>query len=97
MMQVHFHPEAQSEYEAAIRWYYSRSPGAASRFEAEVERVSELIADNPQLYPSFDDEHRFAVLRRFPYTLVDSIPPQDIYIIAVAHSSRSPGYWLGRI
>jgi plasmid stabilization system protein ParE len=65
-----FHPEAQAEYDAALAWYQARSLRAAARFEAEVERVLGSIGGNPDLYSSCDDEHRFAVLRRYPYSVV---------------------------
>lgn len=91
-----FHPEAQAEYDAALARYQSRSLQAAARFEAEVERVLSLIGSNPDMFPSYDDEHRFAILRRFPYSLVYHVQPGQVLIVAVAHSSRSPGYWQGR-
>ena len=56
-----------------------------------------LIGANPDLFPQYDDEHRFAVLKRFPYSVVYRVQPAGIYVIAVAHSSRSPGYWQGRM
>jgi plasmid stabilization system protein ParE len=72
-----------------------KSAGAA-RFEAEVERVLGSIGGNPDLYSSCDDEHRFAVLRRYPSSVVFRVQAGQIYVVAVAHSSRSAGYWLGR-
>lgn len=96
MIDVEFHPEAQAEYEAAIGWYRLRSPRAALRFEEEVERVCAVIATNPELFARYDDEHRFALLHRFPYSLIYSVQPTAINIIAVAHSSRAPDYWRGR-
>jgi plasmid stabilization system protein ParE len=94
--EVLFHPEAQSEYDAAIAWYRARSPSAASRFETEVERVLGLIAAHPEMFHKYDDEHRFAVLRRFPYSLVYQVHPECVFVVAVAHGSRSPGYWQDR-
>ncbi len=96
MADILFHPEAQAEYDAAIAWYQSRSPRTASRFEAEMNRVLGLIGTSPDVFPSYDDEHRFAVLRRFPYSVVYQVQPGHVYVVAVAHSSRSPGYWAGR-
>jgi plasmid stabilization system protein ParE len=93
---VLFHPEAQAEYHAALAWYQARSPGAASRFEAEVERVLGLIGASPEMFPAYDDEHRFTVLRRYPYSIVYQVQPNQVYVVAVAHSSRSAGYWQGR-
>jgi toxin ParE1/3/4 len=93
---VHFHPEAQAEYEAAIAWYQARSPRAAVRFETEVERTLGLIDADPDTFPKYDDDHRFAVLRRFPYSIVYAVWTGCVYVVAVAHGSRLPGYWQGR-
>jgi plasmid stabilization system protein ParE len=94
---VVFHPEAQAEYDAALAWYQARSLRAAARFEAEVERLLGLIGTSPEMFPSYDDEHRFAVLKRFPYSLVYQVQPDQVWVVAVPHSGRSPGYWRGRV
>jgi toxin ParE1/3/4 len=91
-----FHPEAQAEYDAAVAWYQARSPRAASRFEAEMERVLGMIGTTPELFPSYDEDHRFAVLKRFPCCAIYQVQPGRVYVDAVAHSSRSEGYWQGR-
>ena len=96
MADVRFHPEAQAEYEAALMWYQARSVRAAARFEAEMQRTLDLIAVNPDLFPPYDADHRFAVLRRYPYSVVYRVQPTQVLVIAVAHSSRSAGYWRGR-
>jgi hypothetical protein len=69
---------------------------AALRFEAETERVLSLIDANPTTFPKYDDEHRFAVLRRFPFSVVYKVATGRLYVVAVAHASRAPGYWQGR-
>ena len=96
MTDVIFHPEAEAEYRAALAWYQSRSPRAAVRFEAAVEDELGLIGSNPDLFPKYDDEHRFAVMHRFPYSLVFQVHTDRVYVIAVAHFRRSAGYWQGR-
>jgi plasmid stabilization system protein ParE len=97
VVDVLFHPEAGAEYDVAVSWYRLRSARAATRFEAEVERVPNLISTNPETYPKYDDEHRYAVLRHFPFSVVYHIQPGKAYVVGVAHSSRSPGYWQGRM
>lgn len=96
MVDIIFHPEAQAEYEDALGWYQNRSRRAASGFEAEVQRLLNLIQINPNSYPAYNDEHRFAILRRFPFTLIFQAQHAHIFIIAVAHAGRRPGYWQGR-
>lgn len=96
MAEVDFHPEAQAEYQASLQWYLARSRRAATRFEAEVERILGLIVANPELYPPYDDQHRFAVLKRFPFSIIYQIQPNRIWIVAVAHAARTPDYWSRR-
>lgn len=96
MVDIRFHPEAQAEYQAALAWYQVRSPQAAARFEAETEHVLESVRSNPSMFPRYDEEHRFAMLRRFPYSVVYHVQPDRVDVIALAHSRRSAGYWQGR-
>lgn len=96
MVEIRFHPQARAEYEEALAWYRSRSELAADRFEAEAERTVDAIAATPGLFPRYDDRYQFALLRRYPFSLVYEVLPDSITVIAVPHSRRSPGYWRGR-
>src|SRR5438874_2163255 len=91
-----FHPEAQAEYDAAIAWYQSRSAQAATRLESEMERVLGLIGASPAMFANYDADHHYASLKRFPYSVVYRVDGENVYVIAAAHASRSPGYWQGR-
>ena len=92
-----FHPKAAAEFTSPIAWYKQRSHRAADRFEDEVEQALQRIGDNPQLYPRYDEVHRFAVVKRFPYSVVYRMLGDQQYVVAAAHSSRAPGYWRGRV
>ena len=96
MAEVRFHPEADAEYRDALAWYRSRSPESAIRFEAEAERVLTSIAAGPESFARYDDDHRFAMLSRFPNSLVFRVQLGLVLVVAVAHSRRSPSYWRGR-
>ncbi len=96
MADIRFHPEAQAEYQVTLAWYQACSPQTAARFEAEAERVLGSIVANPGMFPLYDDEHRFVMLRRFPYSVVYRFQPGQVHVVAVAHSRRSAGYWQGR-
>jgi hypothetical protein len=39
---------------------------------------------------------RFALNDRFPFSIVYSIQGDTLFVIAVAHASRRPGYWKRR-
>lgn len=96
MGNILFHPEAQDEYDEAIAWYQARSHRAADRFEAEMNRLLGLVQLNPEFFPPYDDEHRFAVLKHFAYTLVYQVQLDRIFVVAVAQSRRRMSYWRGR-
>jgi hypothetical protein len=36
------------------------------------------------------------LLSRFPYRVIYRVRDEDIYIVAIAHTSRRPGYWKDR-
>ncbi len=94
---LQYHPEAQEEYQHAYQWYALRSKQAAHRFELEVERVLQLIAANPAMFAAYDETHRLAVLRRYPYCIVYQVFEESIYVVAIAHARRAPDYWLSRV
>lgn len=96
MDRIRLHPEADDDYNLALVYYYNRSPQAAVRFEAEVDRVLKIICRDPLRFPKYDELHRFATLRKFPISIVFQTAPDEIHVVAVAHGSREDGYWLGR-
>lgn len=98
MANVALHPDAESEYQAAVRWYQQRSQAAARRFVAEVDRILAEIGARPDRFGWYDNEFREAALRRYPYSVVYRVEASgDVQIVAVAHASREPGYWQARV
>jgi plasmid stabilization system protein ParE len=96
-MKYAFHPEAEQElYEAAAR-YESEVPELGFRFIDEVERVVRLLLERPELGSRLDGELRHFVLRRFPFSVVYAGISDVVYVLAVAHGSREPGYWRPRV
>jgi len=94
--EVSVHPDAEAEYESALDWYMERSIRAADRFEAAFDAAIQIIAESPKLYPLLDDRHRYSLLRRYPYSVIYRLDDGMVRIVAVAHSKRLPGYWIGR-
>lgn len=90
-------PEADLELtEGAI--YYAREAGAELGFAfiAEFERVLALLSSRPQLGVAWRGNRRKFPLRRFPYNVIYYVRGQELRVIALAHQSRKPGYWIGR-
>ncbi|MDN3542927.1 type II toxin-antitoxin system RelE/ParE family toxin [Kinneretia asaccharophila] len=97
-MILEFRPAAHRELVAALQWYLSDGgPAVAARFGQAVEQATQLLASMPQLgTPSHASPTRGWPLKRFPFTLVYRVQGERLTVIAVAHQSREPGYWVGR-
>lgn len=96
-MTVEFLEEARRELEEAALWYESREPGLGQRFAREVARVVERIAAHPLLWRERPGGWRRVNCPVFPYHVAYFIRGETIYIAAVAHSHRRPGYWASRM
>jgi plasmid stabilization system protein ParE len=94
--EVVFHPEASTEYREACVWYADNDPRTADRFEQEVESAIQRIREAPRRWPKYDETHRKLLLRRFPYLVIYREYGSRIWIVAVAHGHRRPGYWKNR-
>lgn len=65
-------------------------------FIAEFERSLGVLCNYPRLGPVWRGTTRRLPLRRFPYTMIYQVKPEEVRVIALAHQSRRPGYWRGR-
>jgi plasmid stabilization system protein ParE len=63
---------------------------------AEFERRLGVLCNHPHLGPVWRGTTRRFPLRRFPYTIIHQVRPEEVRVIALAHQSRRPGYWRGR-
>lgn len=64
-------------------------------FLAEVEAELAQIRRNPKLRGRYQGtKFRKSVLRRFPYASFYRERGESIWIAAVAHAKRRPGYWM---
>ena len=95
---VDLHEEAAAKYDAAFDWYLQPSADAAPKLEAEFERALAEIAQAPQRWASGPHRTRRFLLRKFPFLLIyRERAGGNPQIVAVAHTSRKPGYWKERI
>ena len=89
---------ASRELAEAVQWYEDRRPGWGARLFDAVSRAFELIERHPEI--GSPRKSRTAVrqlaVRGFPYFIVYRSHSEDSYVIAVAHTSRRPGYWNDR-
>ena len=93
-----FHPAARLELLDAIEYYRNRSPDLALTFYEDIERCLKELLEFPELAPvKHSAGVRSQPLRRFPYSVLYTVDPDILYIVAVAHQKRRPNYWLRRL
>lgn len=78
--------------------YYAREANAelGLAFITEFERPVGVLCTYPRLGPVWRGSTRRFPLRRFPYSIIYQLRPDEVRVIALAHQSRKPGYWRGR-
>jgi toxin ParE1/3/4 len=90
------HETAEAEINEAADFYDLRSPGLGTVFIDEVQRVIKMISQFPEAATLIRGRARKVPLIKFPYSLVYSVRPDEIRLLAVAHQKRRPFYWRGR-
>ena len=98
MKPFRFSQPASDELSEAIRWYEARRSGLGGELFEAVVRTVDLIRTHPDIGLLRPGRYASRQLRvaRFPYKIVYRVREDDIYAVAVAHSSRRPGYWKDR-
>ena len=97
MRSVEFHPEAQDEFISAAQFYESQTAGLGLDFILAVQRTYERLLEFPATGPPFGRRLRRLLVPKFPYGLLYRVEPNRIYIVAVMHLHRRPGYWRSRL
>jgi plasmid stabilization system protein ParE len=92
-----FHPEARAELREAVRHYEVEASGLGAEFAAEVRVAVDRARENPWIGAPSEADTRRKLLPRFPYALIYLAEEEQIYIIAVMHQRREPGYWHKRL
>ncbi len=95
-MTLIFDPLAKREYEDAFEYYEAQEEGLGEKFRSAVWAAIAILERFPEIGEEVRPGIREILLRRFLYKLIYSVTDDAVYIIAVAHGHREPGYWLGR-
>jgi len=86
---------ALEEANTAVEWYKMRSPQAAGRFLEQLDLAIRRIVGGPRVARKRQG-FRHVLVRTFPYAIIYRFDHGSILIVAIAHTSRRSGYWLGR-
>ena len=87
---------ASEELSEAISYYEAQKAGLGGELRDEVEALIDRIAANPLLWRERRPGFRRANCRIFPYYVMYCIRGEVVFIVAIAHGARRPGYWRER-
>ena len=92
-----FHPAAAEEYADAANYYTRIHPELGGRFYDEMERLIQDIRREPQRFRRFEPLAQRHFSNVFPYSVIYVEQPDRIWILAMMHMKRRPGYWQNRV
>lgn len=96
-MRAIFHPEASEETMESARVYEGRSEGLGSDFLAAVVETTRRIEQFPEAGHIDRANIRRRLVSGFPFTILYEVQSDRIFVAAVMHQHRRPGYWRTRV
>ncbi|WP_340104198.1 type II toxin-antitoxin system RelE/ParE family toxin [Rhodohalobacter sp. 8-1] len=95
-MTIKFHSEARKEFFEAADHYEEQVVGLGDVFIYELEKVLDVIEQQPASGTKITKTERRFLVSRFPYGMIYSVEEDQITIFAVMNLKRKPGYWKTR-
>ncbi|MDP2759333.1 MAG: type II toxin-antitoxin system RelE/ParE family toxin [Sideroxyarcus sp.] len=93
-MKIVVHPAATAELDKAAAFYSAQANKQLGlALIAEFEKSALFLSENTELGVPWVSGTRRFVMRRFPFNIVYYIWPDQLFVIAIAHQKRRPGYW----
>ena len=94
MKRLIIHPAAAAELEEAVVYHEAQAEGLGRDLRLEIERAFRRLLAASQICPAHRrTNYRKCYVARFRYTVFFLEFPETIWVAAVAHGSRRPGYW----
>jgi len=62
-------------------------------FLTELESAYQAIIELPYTWPKFQFGFRRFLLSKFPFSVIYKVNKEAVFVVAVMHNSRKPGYW----
>ena len=91
------HPDADAEFAEAVGYYAAIAPALGVRFYHEIERLIREVCAHPERYRKFDPPVRRHFSTQFPDAVIYLEKPDHVWIVAVMHMKRKPGYCRERL
>jgi plasmid stabilization system protein ParE len=96
MPRLIFHPDVSYKFRESYLWYQEKAEGLGVNFLDELETAYQAILELPNAWPNHTRGFKRYLLTGFPVSVIYKYANNVVYIVAVMHNSRKPGYWLKR-
>ena len=97
MYKIHFVKEALFDIEDIVLWYEEQRIGLSYDFELCLEAGVDAILRNPDAFQKKYKNIKVRFISRFPYGIHYRFEKNEIVVIGVFHTSRSPKNWSNRL
>ncbi|GMV16930.1 MAG: hypothetical protein AMXMBFR56_51540 [Polyangiaceae bacterium] len=90
---------AQEDLRSAMLHYEEARAGLGGEFLDEVDALVARIGERPLEFPLWRDDRPYrkaVMLHRFPFVIYFRLSENEVFVLAVAHGKREPGYWVSR-
>ncbi len=91
-----FHPAARDELINSVDYYEEQQPKLGLKFLEEIYSSIIRITEFPSSHPVYSKNTRKCITNKFPFAVIYQIRKEEIFIVAVTHLARKPGYWKER-
>ncbi|MFH1196675.1 MAG: type II toxin-antitoxin system RelE/ParE family toxin [bacterium] len=95
-MNYSFHPQARLELIDAVEYYEKQQRGLGKIFLEEVYFTVKRILEFPRAWTKFTKNTRRCITNKFPFAIIYQIREDEIFIVAISHLAKKPGYWKDR-
>lgn len=97
MHRIRFIKEALFDVEDVVIWYEEQRIGLSYDFELCLEAGLDEISRNPNAFQKKYKNVKIRFISRFPYGIHYRFEKDEIIVIGVFHTSRSPKNWSKRL
>lgn len=94
-MNLRYHPAPRDDLHEAIT-YAQEEFDRGEELRQAIEDSQELINTFPKIGQLEEKSIRRLVINDFPFSIIYSIQPKKIYILAIMHDRREPSHWKSR-
>jgi toxin ParE1/3/4 len=92
-----FHDLAWQELVDAYSWHEELGQACGAEFATAMHRALIDVGEHPLRFPRCGWHIRRCLILRFHYAVIYEVKPDYVYIVAIKHTSRRPGYWKSRV